>query len=65
MIATEAYYHRNCVRKLYNRYREHNAKKVRSKLDMIREMVFSEVVNFVEDIISMAEGNSCVSIYLL
>ena len=26
MIATEATYHRNCLRKLYNRYREHNTK---------------------------------------
>ena len=60
MIATEAKYHRNCLRELYNRYREHHTKKSEecSKLDIIRGMAFSEVINFVEDTISMAEENT-------
>ena len=60
MIATEVKYHRNCLRKLNKRFREHNTKKSEecSKLDIIRGMAFSEVINFVEDTISMSHENT-------
>ena len=56
MVATEAKYHKNCLSKFYNQYRDYNNKKTAEtrRIEQIKGIAFAEVVNFIEDTIEIS-----------
>ena len=52
MVATEARYHRACLIKFYNCYRKHkNDKREQANEQLIERIIFSKVLEFIEEII--------------
>ena len=51
MVATEAKYHRTCLLKLYNKYRDFNKEKFEShyKEEFVLGLAMSEVIHFIEE----------------